>query len=339
LGNLQAKLGRTKMIEILKANILTIQDLGRYGYQKLGVPVSGVMDDYSARLANFLVGNDENRALLEFVLQGPTIKFHASSVFAVAGDVDVYLNGVKISPWKSYWAKRGDILEVGTLKSGVYGYIAFAGGIDVLKILGSASTYVRANLGNPLKAGDKLKLGYAILTGKEGKELPEDFIPKYLNENGIRVVLGPQLEHFTEEGIDTFLSSIYEVTRNSDRMGYRLEGPKIEHSKLGADIITDAIPLGAVQVPANGKPIIMLADRQTTGGYAKIAVVAKVDVPRVAQTRIGGKLKFKAVDVEDAQKLLRKREMLLQNLKRYLKGELRGYKLKALGEEFLVFVK
>lgn len=328
------------MIELLKvSSLITIQDLGRYGYQKLGVPVSGVMDDYSARLANFLVGNDENRALLEFVLQGPTIKFHASSVFAVAGDVDVYLNGVKIFPWKSYWAKRGDILEIGTLKSGVYGYIAFAGGIDASKILGSASTYVRANLGKPLKAGDKLKLGYAILTGKEGKGLPEDFIPKYLNENEIRVVLGPQLEHFTEEGIDTFLSSIYEVTPNSDRMGYRLEGPKIEHNNLGADIITDAIPLGAVQVPANGKPIIMLADRQTTGGYAKIAVVTKIDVPRVAQTRIGGKLRFKAVNVEDAQKLLRKREMLLQNLKRYLTGELKGYKLKALGEEFLVFVE
>lgn len=327
------------MIEILKAGLLTVQDLGRYGYQKLGIPVSGVMDDYSARLANFLVGNDENKALLEFVLQGPTIKFHASSVFAIAGDIDVYLNDVKISPWKSYWAKRGDILEIGTLRSGVYGYVAFAGGADAPKILGSASTYVRANLGKPLKAGDRLKLGYTILTGKEGKELPAEFIPRYLDENKIRVVLGPQLEHFTEEGINTFLSSTYEVTPNSDRMGYRLEGSKIEHSELGADIITDAIPLGAVQIPANGKPIIMLADRQTTGGYAKIAVVTKIDIPRVAQTRVGGKLRFKAVDVEDAQKSLRKREILLQNLKRYLRGELRGYKLRALGEEFLVFVE
>ncbi|WP_456326836.1 5-oxoprolinase subunit C family protein [Palaeococcus sp. (in: euryarchaeotes)] len=328
------------MIELLKVpSLTTIQDLGRFGYQKLGIPVSGVMDDYSARLANYLVGNDDNAPLIEFVLQGPTMKFYSSTVFAVAGEADVYLNGVKIEPWRSYWAKRGDVLEVGVLKRGVYGYIAFAGGIKCEKILGSCATYLRAKLGGALKAGDKLKLGYAILTKKEGKALPDEFKPEYPNESEIRVILGPQLEHFTKEGIETFLSSPYEVTPNSDRMGYRLEGSKIEHSEKGADIITDAIPLGAIQVPANGKPIIMLADRQTTGGYAKIAVVAKVDVPKVAQTRAGGKLRFKAISVEESQELLRKRETLLRNIKALLEGKLRAYRIKALGEEFTVFVE
>ena len=328
------------MIELLSVpSLTTIQDLGRYGYQKFGIPVSGVMDEVSARLANYLVGNPDDAPLIEFVLQGPTIRFHSSAVFAVAGNVEVRLNGLPIEPWQSHWAKRGDVLEIRTLKNGVYGYIAFAGGIFCEKILGSCSTYLRAKLGRALKRGDMLRLGYAILTGKEGKVLPESLIPHHSNESEIRVILGPQLEHFTEKGIKTFLSSTYEVTPNSDRMGYRLEGPEIEHSEKGADIITDAIPLGAIQVPANGKPIIMLADRQTTGGYAKIGVVVRVDVPKVAQTRVGGKLRFKAITVEKAQELLRKREVLLRNIKRLLDGEARGYRIKTLGEEFIVFVE
>jgi len=328
------------VIELLNVpSLLTIQDLGRYGYQKFGVPVSGVMDEVSARLANYIVGNEDNAPLLEFVLRGPTIRFHSSTVFAVAGDVDVRLNGVPINPWESYWAKRGDVLEVGTLKSGMYGYIAFAGGIKCEPILGSCSTYLRANFGRVLKAGDTLKLGYAILTGREGKKLPEALVPKYSNESEVRVVLGPQEDHFTEEGIKTFLSSAYEVTPESDRMGYRLEGPAIEHSEKGADIITDAIPLGSIQVPKSGKPIIMLADRQTTGGYAKIGVVARVDVPKVAQTRQGGKLRFRAASVEEAQEALRRRERTMEAVKLFLLGEVRGYKMKVLGEEVVAFTK
>ncbi|MCA6212943.1 MAG: antagonist of KipI [Thermococcaceae archaeon] len=328
------------MIELVNVpSLTTVQDLGRIGYQKFGVPVSGVMDEVSARLTNYLVGNYDNAPLLEFVLRGPTIRFHSSAVFAVGGDVEVKLNGVPINPWESYWAKRGDVLEIGTLKTGMYGYIAFAGGICCERILGSCSTYLRANFGRALKSGDTLSLGYAILTGKDGKKLPEAFVPKYSNESEVRVILGPQEDHFTEEGIRTFLSSTYEVTPESDRMGYRLEGPKIEHSEKGADIITDAIPLGAIQVPKSGKPIIMLADRQTTGGYAKIGVVARVDIPKVAQTRPGGKIRFRAVSVEDAQKALRRRETTMEAIKMFLLGELKAYKLKALGEEVIAFTK
>ncbi len=327
------------MIELLRVpSLLTIQDAGRKGYRKLGVPVSGFMDDYSARIANYLVGNPGNAPLLEFLLAGPVVRFNASAVFAVVGDVEVRLNGAPIDPWTSHWAKRGDVLEVGTLRSGLYGYIAFAGGIKCEKLLGSCSAYPRAKLGRPLKAGDRLSLGYALLTGREGRYLPKELRPDYSgNEREIRVVLGPNLEHFSEEGIETFLSETYTVTPESDRMGYRLDGPAIEHSSLGADIVTEPLLPGAVQVPANGKPIVMMRDAQTTGGYAKIAAVVSADLHLLAQSRPGAKVRFKAVEVEEAQKLLRKREKTIEAIRAFLEEKMRAYKVKVSGKEFTAF--
>ncbi|ANF21888.1 biotin-dependent carboxyltransferase family protein [Thermococcus piezophilus] len=329
------------MIDLLNVpSLLTIQDLGRFGYRKLGVSTSGVMDEVSARLANYIVGNPDNAPVLEFLLAGPTILFNASAVFAVAGDVEVKLNGVPIELWRSYWAKRGDVLEVETLRSGLYGYIAFAGGIKCERLLGSCSTYTRAGLGRPLKAGDRLTLGYTLLTGKEGRVLPRELKPDYsAKEKVIRVIPGPNLDHFTDEGIETFLSGSYTVTPESDRMGYRLDGPQIEHSEKGADIVTDAVPIGSIQVPANGKPIIMMADCQTTGGYAKIGMVARVDVPLVAQSRPGERLRFKAVSVEEAQELLRRRERTMKAIRKAFEGEARAYKVSAGGKELVAFVE
>ncbi|NJE01237.1 biotin-dependent carboxyltransferase family protein [Thermococcus sp. JdF3] len=329
------------MIELLKVpSLLTVQDAGRRGYRKLGVPVSGYMDDFSARIANYLVGNPGDAPLLEFLLAGPTIKFNASGVFAVAGDVDLRLNGVPIEPWTSHWAKKGDVLEVGTLKTGLYGYIAFAGGIKCEPLLGSCSAYPKAGLGRPLKAGDVLNLGYAILTGKDGRPLPPELRPDYsAEEKTVRVVLGPNLDHFTEEGIETFLSEVYTVTPESDRMGYRLDGKAIEHSEKGAGIVTDAIPTGAVQVPASGRPIVMLRDAQTTGGYAKIAVVAAADLPLVAQSRPGERLRFEAISVDEARELLIRREKSLMAIRDFLDGEMRAYRIMAGGEELIAFTK
>ncbi len=331
--------GVRALIELLKvSSLLTVQDSGRPGYRKLGVPVSGFMDDYSARIANYLAGNPGNTPLLEFLLTGPTIRFNASAVFAVAGEVDVKLNGVPIEPWGSYWAKRGDVLEVGTLRSDLYGYIAFAGGVKCERLLGSCSAYPKANLGRPLKAGDRLSLGYAILAGREGRYLPPELRPDYSgNKREIRVVFGPNLEHFTEEGIETFLSSEYTVTPESDRMGYRLDGPAIEHSKAGADIVTEPLTPGAVQVPANGKPIVMMRDAQTTGGYAKIATVVSADLHLLAQSRPGTGVRFRAVGVEEAQEILRRREKTIEAIKSFLEGKMRAYKVKISGKEFTAF--
>jgi len=327
------------MIELLEVPApTTIQDLGRYGFQKFGVPVSGVMDDFSARIANYLVGNEDNAPLLEFVLRGPTLKFHTSTIFAVAGDCNIKLNGERIDSWKSYRAEKDDILEVGELNSGVYGYIAFAGGVACTPILGSCSTYLRGGFGRALRRGDMLKLNAPSIP-KEGLYLPPELIPRYSGHKEIRVILGPQKENFTRRGIETFLNSYYTLTPHWDRMGYRLDGPPIEHSKKGADIITDAIPAGSIQVPSSGKPIVMLADRQTTGGYAKIAVIARVDLAKMAQTRVGERIKFKAIEVEEAQALLRRREGNLRGIKEYLVGRARAYRIRVSGEEFLVFVK
>jgi len=327
------------MIELLRVpSLLTVQDSGRRGYRKLGVPVSGYMDDYSARIANYLVGNPGDAPLLEFLLSGPAIRFNASAVFAVAGDVDVKLNGFPVEPWTSHWAKRGDVLEVGTLRGGLYGYIAFAGGIKCEKLLGSCSTYAKANLGRPLREGDKLTLGYAILTGKEGRRLPEELRPDYSAEEiTVGVVLGPDLEHFTEEGVRTFLSGAYTVTPESDRMGYRLDGKVIEHSEKGAGIVTGPLVPGTVQVPPNGKPIVMMRDAQTTGGYARIGVVASAHLHRLAQLRPGFKVHFREMSVEEARNELLRKEKTLEAIRLFLEGRLRAYRIKTEKAETIAF--
>ncbi|WP_297465797.1 biotin-dependent carboxyltransferase family protein [Thermococcus sp.] len=329
------------MIELLSVpSLLTVQDNGRRDYRKLGVPVSGFMDDYSARIANYLVGNPGNAPLLEFLLTGPTMRFNASAVFAVAGDVKVKLNGVPVEPWTSYWGKRGDVLEVRTLKSGLYGYIAFAGGVKCEKLLGSCSAYPRANLGRPLKAGDRLSLSYAILTGREGRYLSPELRPDYSSkEREIRVVLGPNLEHFSETGVKTFLSKAYTVTSESDRMGYRMDGPVIGHSQKGAGIVTEPLIPGAVQVPANGRPIVMMRDAQTTGGYAKIGTVISADLHLLAQSRPGTRVWFRAVGVEEAQEILRRREKTLKAIEGFLAGEMGAYRIKIGEEERIAFTK
>jgi len=328
-----------KMIELISVpSLLTVQDSGRKGYRKLGVPTSGYMDDYSARIANYLVGNSGDAPILEFLLMGPTIKFNASAVFAIAGDVEVRLNGIPIEPWTSHWAKRGDILEVGALRSGLYGYIAFAGGIKCEPLLGSCSTYAKAGLGRPLKAGDVLNLGYAILTGREGRRLPEELRPDYSAEEiTVGVVLGLDLGHFTEEGVRTFLSEAYTITPESDRMGYRLDGRAIEHSEKGAGIVTGPLVPGTVQVPPNGKPIVMMRDAQTTGGYARIGVVASAHLHRLAQLRPGFKVRFREMSVEDARNELFKKEKTLEAIRLFLEGRLRAYRIKTEKMETIAF--
>jgi biotin-dependent carboxylase-like uncharacterized protein len=327
------------MIELLNVpSILTVQDGGRKGYRKLGVPLSGFMDDLSGRIANYLVGNPGDAPLLEFLLAGPKIRFNASAVFAVAGDVEVRLNGISIEPWRGYWAKRGDILEVGTLGSGLYGYIAFAGGIKCEKLLGSCSAYPRAGLGRPLKVGDRLSVGYAVLTGREGRFLPSKLRSDYSRGKvEVRVVLGPDLDHFTEEGIETFLNSTYTVTPESDRMGYRLDGPGIKHSEKGPGIVTGPLVPGSIQVPGSGKPIVMMRDAQTTGGYAKIATVITADLPVLAQSRPGTEVMFKKVSSDGAREVLKRREKTLMAIKEFLDGKVRAYSMRALGEEFIAF--
>ena len=328
------------MIEIIEAgNLLSIQDLGREGYQKFGVPVGGVMDKYSAILSNYLVGNKENTPLLEFLFGNVKIKFLSTVSFAVGANAEVFLNEDSILPWKVYIAKKNDILKISRLKNGVYGYISFSGGLACKKIFGSCSTYPRAGWGRYLRRGDMIKLQNPTIYTPPIREIPKELIPIYSPNPIVRVIIGPHEDHFTKEGIETFLSSAYRVTEKSDRMGYRLDGPTIQHSNKGADILSNAIPLGAIQVPPDGKPIVMLADHQTTGGYATLGVVISADISNVAQTPIGDALRFKKIKVEEAHQLWRKYNNILTNIKNLLEKKVKGLKIKVNNKKFLVFLE
>ncbi|MDO4357309.1 MAG: biotin-dependent carboxyltransferase family protein [Clostridia bacterium] len=282
----------------------TVQDLGRTGFQQYGVPVAGAVDPRSLRLANLLAGNEESAAALEATLLPPEIEFTGEGVFAVTGgDFSPTLNGIPLPAYRAVRARTGDVLRMEAARSGCRCYIAFSGGLDVPVAMGSRSTYEKAHLGGlegrPLRAGDEI----GILPAALPDNLPARFMPPddfSAPVKVLRVVLGPQRDRFTEEGVAAFLRSEYAISSQFDRMGCRLEGAGIAH-RQDANIISDGIAFGAVQVPGSGQPIVMLADRQTTGGYAKIANVISRDLPLIAQCRAGDRVRFEAISVEEAQ--------------------------------------
>jgi antagonist of KipI len=200
----------------------------------------------------------------------------------------------------------GDVVRIGAARAGVRGYVAVAGGIEVPPVLGSRSTYLRGRLGGlegrALRRDDVLRPGAAGPVRR--RAVPSGLVPDWRREPVLRVVLGPQADRFTDDGLATFLGGTYEVLPQSDRMGARLAGPRIAHAR-GHDIISDGIALGAVQVPGDGQPIVLLVDRQSTGGYTKIATVCSFDIPRIGQAKPGQRVRFSAVDVAEAQRLSR----------------------------------
>ena len=303
-------------ITILNPGLLTtVQDGGRIGYQAFGVSVSGVMDPRAMNIANILVGNDDNEAVLECTMMGPQIRFDVSNVIAVTGgDLGASIDGQPIPTYRAVKVQAGQTLRFTGLRGGCRAFIAFAGGLDIPLVMGSRSTYMKAKIGG--LEGRKLQKD-DVIGFRDPKEtihnfdirgFTPEFVPR--KEYTLRVILGPQDDMFTEAGIKTFLSETYTVTPEFDRMGCRLDGAVIEHIN-GGDIISDGIAFGAVQVPSAGKPIIMLADRQTTGGYTKIANVITFDFRILAQLKAGDKVRFEKVSVEFAQDaLLTQREAL-----------------------------
>ncbi|MBO5598574.1 biotin-dependent carboxyltransferase family protein [Oribacterium sp. NK2B42] len=299
---------------VLKGGLLTtVQDFGRYGYQSQGFNVSGVMDPRSFRIANLLLDNPENEAVLECTLIGPTLEFTSDQIIAITGgDFRPELNDDPVPMYTAIYVKKGDVLKVGSARTGRTCYIAFSNYLQVPVVMGSRSTNLKCGIGG--FKGRKLRDGDYISTRiKRRKYLPY-FLSRTLplhefddNAVTVRVVMGPQAEAFSAKGLDTFLNSEFTISSNFDRMGVRLDGPFVE-SKAGSDIISDGIALGAIQVPAHGKPIILLADHQTAGGYAKIGTVATVDLPKVAQRRIDDKIRFQQISVEEAQHLLKVQE-------------------------------
>lgn len=297
--------------------LTTVQDLGRYGYQQYGMTPAGAMDTFALQVGNLLLGNAAGEAALEVNFLGPAIEVLEETIIAVTGgDLSPVVDGEPLPMWEVVCLKKGQVLNFGEIKTGCRAYIAVAGGIDVPVVMGSKSTYLRGKIGGfngrQVLAGDIVRSGNppAVAWNRLGKRIPQELIPRYSGKACLRVIMGPQDDYFTDAALETFLNSTYTVSIKSDRMGYRLEGPKLQHKK-SADIISDGIPLGAVQVPGDGRPIILLVDRQTTGGYTKIATVISADIPALAQLKPGDTVSFKKISVESAHEIYRQQRALL----------------------------
>ena len=308
-------------ITILNPGLLTtVQDFGRIGYQQFGVPVSGVVDPRAMSIANILVDNPEDEAVLECTMLGPQIRFHAANAIAITGgDLGPTIDNQPIPNYAAIRVEAGQVLRFAGLRSGCRAYIAFAGGLDIAPVMGSRSTYMKAKIGGvegrKLQKDDVIKFRKPNpdLRGLNIRHISPEFVPRL--EYKLRVVLGPQDDMFTEHGIETFLSESYVVTPEFDRMGCRLDGEIIEHKGESGDIISDGIAFGAIQVPTAGKPIIMLSDRQTTGGYTKIANVISADFRILAQLKAGDRVRFALVSVAAAQDALLTQRAALKTLR------------------------
>ncbi|MBS7227158.1 MAG: biotin-dependent carboxyltransferase family protein [Oscillospiraceae bacterium] len=308
-------------ITILNPGLLTtVQDFGRIGYQQFGVPVSGVVDPRAMSIANILVDNPEDEAVLECTMLGPQIRFNAPNAIAITGgDLGPTIDNQPIPNYAAIRVEAGQVLRFAGLRSGCRAYIAFAGGLDIAPVMGSRSTYMKAKIGGvegrKLQKDDVIKFRKPNpdLRGLNIRHISPEFVPRL--EYKLRVVLGPQDDMFTEHGIETFLSESYVVTPEFDRMGCRLDGEIIEHKGESGDIISDGIAFGAIQVPTAGKPIIMLSDRQTTGGYTKIANVISADFRILAQLKAGDRVRFAQVSVAAAQDALLTQRAALKTLR------------------------
>lgn len=303
------------LIEVIEGGIgNSIQDQGRLGFRHMGITVSGSLDALLARCANALVGNAPDCACIEIRAAGPRLAVRQGRMrVALAGDVSALLyrrdgSELEIMAWQSVTLEPHDELEVGYLPGGS-AYLAVTGGIDSPLQLGSRSTYQRALIGGidgqPVMSGQMLPC--AALKRPEYREYRAE--PWICGDGPLRVVLGPQEGHFQKESVTQFLNSEYRVTPQLDRMGIRLEGSALSHvSAAAADIVSDGVTPGTIQVPGNGQPIILLADCQTVGGYPKMATVITADLPRLGQLRPGQTLRFQAVSLAQARQALLERE-------------------------------
>lgn len=310
-------------IRVLKGGMMTtVQDLGRNGYQSQGFSVAGVMDVRSFKIANLLLDNPENEAVLEFTLIGPTLEFTSATIIAITGgDFQPTINGEPAPMYTAIYMNKGDILKFGSARTGSRGYIAFSSYLEIPVVMGSRCTNMKSKIGG--FKGRKLQAGDYINFRIKRRYLPF-FLSRKLEQDNfdqdsatLRVVMGPQDSKFSKKGIETFLTSEYTVTSEFDRMGCRLDGAYIA-PKESSDIISDGIAFGSIQVPAHGKPIILLADRQTTGGYAKIATVASVDIPKIVQRKTDHKLRFEAITVQEAQALYLEEQNELDKMRKII---------------------
>ena len=306
----------TELVVTAAGPLTALQDAGRFGWQRYGVGPSGAMDRLSLALANVLAGNAPGTAAIELALAGARLAVEGGVVrVALAGaTAALKIDGQPAPPLTSVTVQPGQTIEIGAAAAGIYSYLAVSGGFALPPALGSLSLHHRTAIGGidgrPLRAGDRLPLA-----GGEpsGPDLMLSAAPN-LEQGPIRVVLGPQDDYFTAAGLETLLSNPYTISEQSDRMGMRLAGPQVEHGSKGYNIVSDGIPSGAIQVPGNGLPLILLADRQTTGGYPKIATVISWDLPRLAQCRPGTALRFQRVERAEAVRIAKASDQAFRDL-------------------------
>ena len=306
-------------IRVLRAGPLTtVQDSGRRGHQHEGVPECGAMDWHAARLANLLVGNDERCAVLEATLGGPSIVIEQDSLIAVTGaDFRVRLEDVDVGRWRAIPVRAGRTLELGAAIDGCRAYVAFAGGIAVPEVLGSRSTYLPPGFGGhegrALRTGDRLALGAAGAgpSSMISRSLAPSLVPRY--STSLRVIRGRDGDGLTAAARERFWRDTFTVSAQSDRMGYRLDGTPLEMSARG-DVLSAGVSMGTIQLPPNGTPILLMADRQTTGGYPVLGHVATVDLGSAAQLRPGDAVRFTEISLEAAQQLYLERERAMEAL-------------------------
>jgi antagonist of KipI len=303
------------MLEVVEASgISTVQDLGRRGWRRFGVPGSGPMDEFALMGANMLAGNGPEAAAIEVGAGDLTLEAQQDGVIAVAGDgFELDVNVWTYPLWGSYFVRRGWIVRLRKTEQGMWAYVAVAGGIEAPPVLGSRSTYLRGRFGGvegqALQAGQELRKGEisAGLIETAGRTIVESCRPSYGSRATLDVISGPQQQNLTEGSLQTYFSASYLVSRESDRMGYRLEGPRLTH-QMGSELISEGLAPGCIQVPADGSPIVMMADSATTGGYPKIGCVVRADLPKLAQCRPGkDEVRFRETTVEEAQRKYRDR--------------------------------
>lgn len=334
-------------IQVSKPGVLsTLQDLGRFGYQRFGVVVGGAMDEWSHRVANLLVGNLEREATLEITLVGPSLKFQETTLIAICGgDVSPRIGERAVPQGRPVLVRAGGQLDFGRRESGVRAYLAVHGGFDVAPVMNSKGTYLRGAFGGlngrALRKGDEIPIGAGnaertfpqlaqmLLENADPFATPGDpllpplALPGNLPQT-VRVMAGPQWPAFTEETQTQFLASEFRISPQSDRMGFRIDGPKLA-LREPLEMISEAVAFGTIQVPPDGNPIILMADRQTIGGYPKIAHVASVDLPVLAQMMPQHGVRFALISLEEAQRLYLAREAgidrIRQTVERLTQGE------------------
>jgi biotin-dependent carboxylase-like uncharacterized protein len=311
----------------------SVQDNGRFGYYHLGIPPSGALDQYSFKIANLLVGNTEDAAVLECTFMGPRLKFTEDSAIAITGaEMPPRINDENVPMWRSIEVGKGDVLSFGHLKRGARTYIAVAGGVDVPEVLGSRSTYLLGAIGG--HEGRTLRSGDVLPVGSNGKafverELPDDLRPALSAEVSVRVMMGLYDHLLTMEGSSAFLDSTWKVSPEADRIGYRYkaDGVKLEFKERGqpfgagsdpSNIVDAGYPIGSIQVPGGVEPIILLRDAVSGGGYAMVCTVISSDMDIVAQTQPNYRTSFEPVDLEQALSARRDYKMRLDNARNRL---------------------